>query len=165
MKNVIDFKTSNYFTGMPYVLGLILSPIGFFLLFSPQFIVGGILLIAGIIILTTHYRLSINRHEKRYTEYIFLLGMKTGMETKTFSIIEYLFMKKVRVSQTLNSRASTRTIQKVQYDGFLKFSEDDKVHLMTYESKETLQKKLRKIASELNLKVHDYSNENAVDSR
>jgi hypothetical protein len=160
MKNTIDFKTSNYFTGMPYVLGFILAPIGFILLFSPQVIVAAILLVAGITILSTHYRLSIDHTNKRYTEYVFLLGMKTGVERKSFSSIEYLFIKKVRVSQTLNSRASSRTIQKEQYNGFLKFSELDKVHLMTYESKSVLLKKLRVIADLLGLKIQDYSNEN-----
>jgi hypothetical protein len=165
MKNTIDFKASNYFTGMPYVLGFLLTPIGFVLLFSPQLIVGAILLVAGVIILTTHYRLSIDHTKKQYAEYVFVLGLKTGMERKSFSSIDYVFIKKVRVSQTLNSRASSTTIQKDQYDGFLKFSEDDKVHLMTFESKDKLQKKLRPIASQLNLRILDYSNENPVDTR
>jgi hypothetical protein len=163
MKNVVDFRTANYFTGMPYVLGFILAPIGLILLFSPQMIAGAILLIAGIIILSTHYRIEIDYTKRQYAEYVFLIGVKTGVKRNPFAAIEYVFIKKVRVSQTLNSRVSSTTIQKVQYDGFLKFSEDNKVHLMALENKGTLLKKLRAIASKLNLKILDYSNENPVD--
>lgn len=163
MNQSVDFKTANYFTGMPYVLGFVLTPIGIFLLFSPQIIIGAILLIAGIIILSTHYRLAIDHTKKQYTEYVFILGLKAGIERKAFSSIEYVFIKKSKVSQTLNSRASSTTIQKIQYDGFLKFSEDNKVHLMTVENKGAILKKLKVIASRLNLKILDYSDETPVN--
>lgn len=163
MKQPINFRTANYFTGMPYVLGFILAPVGFILLFSPQTTVGVILLVTGIIILSTHYRLEIDYNKKQYTEYVFLLGIKTLVERKAFQAIEYVFIKQTKVSQTLNSRASSTTIQKTQYDGFLKFSEADKIHLMTLENKGLLLKKLRVIASQLNLKILDYSSETPID--
>lgn len=163
MKNRIDFKTCNYFTGMPYVLGFILLPIGLLVIFSPQPVIGAVILIGGIIIVSTHYRMKIDYSNKRYSEYIWLLGLKTGIEQKSFISPEYLFIKKTQVSQTLNSRVSSTTIQKEQYDGFLKFSEDDKVHLMTYDNKKTILKKLREIASQLNLKVVDYAQESPAE--
>jgi len=144
---------------MPYVVGFILTPFGVLLLFSPQIIIGAILLTSGIIILSTHYRLQINYSARQYSEYVWLLGLKTGIERKPFTSPEYLFIKKIQVNQTLNSRANSTTIHKVQYDGFLKFSEDDKVHLMTYDDKKTLFKRLKQIASQLNLKVVDYAQE------
>lgn len=163
MNTSSDFKTSNYFSGMPYVLGFILAPIGFVLLFSPKIVVGAILLLAGIVILTTHFRLAIDQRKKEYIEYISLLGMKVSRELHSFSQIQYLFIKKTKVSQTLNSRASSRTIQKEQFDGYLKFSEDDKLHLMTFENKGTLLKRLRPIANLLSTKIVDYSTENPIE--
>lgn len=148
---------------MPYVLGFILLPIGLLVIFSPQPVIGAVILIGGIIIVSTHYRMKIDYSNKRYSEYIWLLGLKTGIEQKSFISPEYLFIKKTQVSQTLNSRVSSTTIQKEQYDGFLKFSEDDKVHLMTYDNKKTILKKLREIASQLNLKVVDYAQESPAE--
>lgn len=163
MANSVDFKTANYFTGMPYLLGIILTPAGLLLVFSPQIIVGAFLLVAGIVIITTHYRLLIDYRLKVHIEYISIVGIKVGAEKKSFVDLQYLFVKKSRVSQTLNSRASSTTIQKFQYDGFLKFSEDDKLHLMTLENKAALIKNLKAIASKLKVNILDYSSENPVE--
>jgi hypothetical protein len=162
MKNP-DFKTSNYFSGMPFVLGFVLAPIGLILLFSPKFVVGLILLSTGVAILTTHFRLTIDHGQKKYSEYISLLGLKVSREFHSFDHIQYVFIKKTKVSQTLNSRASSRTIHKEQFDGYLKFSEDDKVHLMTIENKSNLLRRLRPIADALRIKIVDYSSENPIE--
>lgn len=159
----VDFKTTNYFSGMPYLLGVILAPAGLLLLFSPQPVVGGGLFLTGILILTCHYRMHIDFTKKTYTEYLFLLGLKTEQETKSFSAIQYLYVKPTKVSQNLNSRVSSTTIQKIQFDAYLKFSEEDKVHLMTQENKEHLRKRLDPIAAKLNTKVIDYSLQNASE--
>ena len=163
MKTTHDFKTSNYFSGMPFVLGFVLAPIGFILLFSPKIIVGVILLLVGIIILTTHFRVAITNGKKEYTEYISLLGHKVSKEVHSFDQIQYLFIKKTKVSQTLNSRASSRTIQKELYDGYLKFSEDDKLHVITLENKGALVKRLRPIAHLLSIKIVDYTAGNPIE--
>ncbi|HEY0740963.1 MAG TPA: hypothetical protein VGD40_05845 [Chryseosolibacter sp.] len=159
----VDFKTTNYFSGMPYILGFILAPAGLLLLFSPQPVVGGGLLLTGVLILTCHYRLHIDFNKKVYTEYLFLLGLKTAQEKKSFRAIEYVYIKPTKVSQTLNSRVSSTTIQKVQFDGYLKFSDEDKVHLMTLDNKSSLRKRLDPIAATLNTKVIDYSIGNASE--
>lgn len=144
---------------MPYILGFILTPTGL-LLFSPQFIIGGVMLVAGIIILTTHYRLHLDFNKKVYTEYISLMGMRTGQEKKAFPGVEYLYIKQTKVNQTLNSRVSSTTIQKIQFDGYLKFSNEEKIHLMTLENKTNLRKHLDRIATKINTRVLDYSIEN-----
>lgn len=160
---ITDFKTSNYFTGMPYVLGFVLVPIGFGLLFSPKFIVGAVILSAGVVMLTTHVRLTVDLKQKKYTEYISLVGLKLDKEIHSFEQLEYVFIKKKRVSQTLHSRVSSNTIQKDQFDGYLKFSENDKVHLMTFDSRENLVKRLRPIATSLNTRIIDYSADAPVE--
>lgn len=82
--------------------------------------------------------------------------MKHGEKGK-FEIIEYLFIKKSKETQTMNSRASTTTVQKEVFDGYLKFSENDKIHLMTKISKKDLMQEMKNIASKLNLDVMDYT--------
>lgn len=163
MKPLIDFKTSNYFSGMPYLLGFVLTAVGFMLLFSPKILAGLILLLAGITVLTSHFRLSVDLNKMIYTEYISLLGMKVSKELHRFDEIQYLFVKKSKVSQNMNSRVSTHTIQKEQFNGYLKFSENDKVHLMTYDSKNAIIKRMRPIATLLSTKLIDYTIENPVE--
>jgi hypothetical protein len=159
---VIDFKTSNYFTGMPYILGCILAPAGIIVLFSGKFVIAGAMAIAGIAILTTQYRISIDFNDKHFTEYVSIFGIKTEKEISNFSVIEYVFIKRIKVSQTLNSRASSTTISKEQYEGYLRFSEQAKVHLMTLDDKNALLKKLRTISAQLNVEIFDYSDETPV---
>lgn len=163
MTNPIDLRLSNYFTGMPFILGGILAPIGLMLLFSPQPIVGAVMLVAGIAILTTHYRLQIDRETHQYIEYIWIFGMKAGHEKQRFDDIKYVFVKKIKVSQTLNSRASSTTIQKNQHEAYLKFSDQHKIHLITSDSKEAVLGKVRPIASQLSTRIIDYSVENPVE--
>jgi hypothetical protein len=81
----------------------------------------------------------------------------------SFDQIQYLFIKKTKVSQTLNSRASSNTIQKELYDGYLKFSEDDKLHVITLENKGALVKRLRPIAHLLSIKIVDYTAGNPIE--
>jgi hypothetical protein len=159
-----DFKTSNYFTGMPYVAGFVFCAVAILLGIAGKFVPGGILLLAGLCMITSHYRLLIDFSKNTYVEYVSILGMKTSREPGRFNSIEYLFIKKNRVSQTLNSRVQSTTIQKWRYDGFLKFSEHNKVHIISSENKSAVSEKLRSLAKSLNSRVVDYSNETSVDA-
>ena len=82
--------------------------------------------------------------------------MKHG-EKEKFESIDYLSIIKSKVTQTMNSRARSTTIQKEVFDGYLKFSENDKIHLMTKDNKKDLIHEMKKIASKLNLDVMDYT--------
>lgn len=148
---------------MPYVMGFVILPFGILLLFSPKMFVGLALFPVAIAILTTHFRLTVDRAKKQYTEYISFFGLKVSRENHSFDELHYIFVKKTKVSQTMNSRASSRTIQKDQFDGFLKFSETDKVHLMSADGKDALVKRLKPIARLLGVKIVDYSSENVVE--
>lgn len=152
---VIDFKTSGYFPWTIIFLGLVLAFVGFlFVVENP--IVGVILLLISLIIFTTHYRLKIDFDNKVFHDYLWILGLKNGDKGK-FENIEYLFIKKSKVSQTMSVRVASTTIQKEVYDGYLKFSEKDKIHLITKDSKNDLIKNLRVISSSLKIKIIDYS--------
>lgn len=152
---VIDFKTSGYFPWTIIFLGLVLAFVGFlFVVENP--IVGVILLLISLIIFTTHYRLKIDFDNKVFHDYLWILGLKNGDKRK-FENIEYLFIKKSKVSQTMYLRVASSTIQKEVYDGYLKFSEKDKIHLVTKDSKKDLIKKLRIMSASLRVKIIDYS--------
>lgn len=151
----LDFKTSGYFPGTFIFTAVILCMVAVPVIFMN--VVGGlIMLLVSVIIFTTHYRFSIDPEQKVYRDYLWILGFRNG-EKRRFERIEYLFIKTNNVSQTMNMKVASSTIRKEVYDGYLKFSENEKVHLITKDSKKDLVARLRPISEALNIKIIDYS--------
>lgn len=152
----VDFKTSPYFSGIFIFLGIFLALIGIPLLFKST--IGAIiLLLISLIIFTTHYRLSIDFETKTFHDYVWFLGFKNGEKGK-FDQVEYVFVKKNAVSQKMQLKAANSTLRKEVFDGYLKFSEEEKIHLLTKDNKQDVVKKLQEIAALLKIKIIDYSN-------
>ena len=152
---IVDFRTSGYFSGTMIFLGVVLIFAGLLLLAANDF-VGLVLLILSVPILTTHYRLRIDFDNKSFHDYIWILGIKLGEKGK-FETVEYLFIKMSKVSQTMYLESLSTTIRKDVFNGYLKFSADNKIHLMTLDSKDELIQKLRVIAEKLKARIIDYS--------
>ena len=152
---IVDFRTSGYFSGAMIFLGVVLIFAGLLLLAANE-LVGLILLVLSVPILTTHYRLRIDFDNKSFHDYIWILGIKRGEKGK-FETVEYLFIKTSKVSQTMYLESLSTTIRKDVFDGYLKFSADNKIHLMTLDSKDELIRKLRVIAEKLKARIIDYS--------
>ncbi len=153
--NKTDFKTSNYFSWHVYYSGFLFIAFGLASL-TIHPIIGLILCFSGLIFVTTHYRLAVDLGNKAYHDYIWFLGFRRGEKGK-FKAIEYLFIKRSSVNQTMHLRVASSTIRKEVFDGYLKFSEQDKIHLLTMDSKERLIKKLKHISTLLKVSVVDYS--------
>lgn len=115
-----------------------------------------ILVFISVIIFTTHNRLRIDFERKVFLDYLWILGMKHGVNA-SFETIQYIFIKKVLVSQRMNTRVSTSTIRKEVYKGFLKFSEEEKVFLAENDRKDKLIEKLRSISKKIQVDVVDFA--------
>lgn len=152
---VIDFKTSGYFSGTIIFLGILLLIAGL-LVMATHGPVGLIMPLISIIIFTTHYRLKVDFDNKVFHDYLWILGVKHG-EKGRFEKVEYLFVKKSKVSQTMRLKAASTTIRKDVYDGYLKFSETNKIHLLTENDKSALIRKLKVMCEKLNSRIVDYS--------
>jgi hypothetical protein len=152
---VVDFKTSGYFSGTMIFLGIVLLFTGLLLL-STSWIVGLIMLVISTVIFSTHYRLKVDFDKIVYHDYLWILGIKHG-EHRQFETIEYVFIKRAKVSQSMHLKAASTTIHKDVYDGYLKFSETNKIHLLTADEKSELVRKLKVISDKLNSKIIDYS--------
>lgn len=137
------------------LVGGILLPFGILLAFV-QAAIGFTLIVVGLIT-TTHYRLQIDPVRRYYRDYVWFLGLKIGKPV-SFQTIEYFFIKTSRESQTMNSgRIATSTITKQVYDGYLRFSEHDKLHVATKDKLETLISKLTPMSRALNVPIMDYT--------
>lgn len=122
-----------------------------------HFLIGLSLLIGGVLIFTTHYRLMIDLDRRVYRDYVWIMGIKHG-KMASFEKIEYLFMKKSRTVQNMYARVYTTSLQKDVYDAYLRFSETEKLHLVTRESKRLLVKQVESLAAQLGVQVIDYTN-------
>jgi hypothetical protein len=153
--NTVDFKTSAYFPWHITFGGVFLFGLGLAVL-NLNVLVALALIIVGLVIITTHYRLQVDLDNKTYHDYLWIAGFKNG-EKGVFHQIEYLFINKSKVKETMQLRVASSAIQREVFNGYLKFSEQDKVHLLTLDSKESLIKKIKGIASQLKVDVVDYS--------
>ncbi len=151
----LDFKTSAYFSKTIVFVGIILIPVAA-LIIAVNLVVGIIMLLLCLTVFTSHYRLRLDFANKSFYDYLWILGIRSG-DKGQFDRVEYLFIKKSTVSQRMQVRVASTTMQKEVYDGYLRFSEQGKVHLATHDSKKRLVTKLRKISELLNVKILDYS--------
>ncbi len=155
MRQVFDFRTTPYFSGGILYLGISMVLPGLFIT-SINILASLPFFLISLIIATTHYRLEVDITNKTYRQYVWLMGLKWG-EREPFETIEYMFVKRNKVSQTMNSMLNAREVHSEVYDGFLRFSEKDKVHLATTRTKVNLLKKLTPIANTLQVEILDYS--------
>jgi hypothetical protein len=112
--------------------------------------------VGGLVTISTHYRLSFDLTNRTYRDYVWVLGVKVGPST-SFQNIEYFFIKAGRESQTMRMRVASNTIHKNVFDGFLKFSETSKIHVLTRDNREAVLRKLMPMSQALNVPIMDYT--------
>jgi len=151
----IDLKTSSYFPSTWRLVGIFFAVAGILIAFANIFI-GIVLVIGGVLVVTTHYRIEIDFGRNTYHDYTWIFGIKSG-EKGHFDHIEYIFINKNKVSQTMGNRAISSTITRYDYNGYLKFSETQKIHLRSDERKATLVRHMQFLAAKLNCQLRDYS--------
>jgi hypothetical protein len=161
-----EMKTNFHFTVQYYfpariILVLAGIPIGIGLFATQYFLWAGIILVGCIVVWTTHYGFEIDFSSKKYREYAWILGIKTG-EPIRFDRIEYLFVKKITMSQTMHSKITTASFSSEEYRGFIKFNEDDKIHFITGKNRETLIEKIKPTAKQMGVALFDYSDSSRV---
>lgn len=151
----VDFRTSAYFSPVFIFNGFVIAFIA--VLVFPHSISGAIILsVTSLIIFTTHYRLKVDFEKKNFRDYVWILGLKTGKDER-FDQIEYVFITKSRVTQKMQLRGASTTTKKDVYDGYIRFSEHEKVHLITMDEKPKLLQKMTTIGQRLGVGVVDHS--------
>jgi hypothetical protein len=151
-----DFFTSTFFPNGLMVAGGLLLLFGS-LIATVQIWIGLVLMVVGSVVLTTHYRFRINLNERVYRDYVWFMGLRIGAPKK-FERVEYFFIKSGRESRTMNMRVASTTIHKQIYDGYLRFSEHDKVHIATRDNREGILRRLSPMSDALKIPIMDYTN-------
>jgi hypothetical protein len=120
------------------------------------------LTVAFVLVLTMHQGFVIDRTRKKFKEYTWVLGWKKGEEI-AYQEIDYIFIKPSKVSRTYATRVQETTISSIEYDGFLRFSETRKIHLLSSSSKKGVVKKLLALKAYLNTRIIDYTKGEGVE--
>jgi hypothetical protein len=155
MMKKIDFKIASYFSENFFFLGILLAPVGIALLFVKP-LVGIVFGLISFVILTTEYRLRIDTEKQIYLEYLRILGFRSGTWQK-FYRIEYFFIKKNKVRLDMHLRAASTSIRKDVFDAYLKFSEEDKIHVASMDSHDKLLKRIKPMADLLKTDIVDFT--------
>ena len=155
---MIKFTIGRYLPLQFQYLGYILAIIGIVLLFTDPGWVGLFLLFAAgliiIIALSTRYMIEIDTKNKTYRDHLWFMGYKTGKK-QSYDNIKHIYMTAGRVTQTLNQRSITQHLEHTEYNGFLRFSDDNKVHLGSLVNENKMRRRLQKLAKSLNVDFDD----------
>lgn len=113
---------------------------------------GGFFLFLTVLVLTTRYGFEIDLKSKTCRKYLWMAGVKRG-EFKQFQELQYLFIEKNKVNQRNGLTTATREV----FSGYIKFSETENIHLASERRKDQLMEMMNKMASDLNIKIVDYT--------
>ena len=139
--------------GMKYATSLLFgAAVYLFLIERP--IWASLLVLLGIIILTTSYVTEINLKEKSYDDYLSLLWIPLNREQKRFKFIDRIVISKGNHSQTLNSRIQSRQMDWTDFTGTL-ILDNDTLDLVTHTDKKKLLHALREFSDFLKVDVED----------
>ena len=138
---------------MKYATPLLFGSAGYLFLIEHP-IWAAVLVLLGIIILTTNYVTEINLKEKSFDDYLLLLWIPLNRERKRFGAIDRIIISKGNYSQTLNSRIQTRQFNWTDYTGTL-ILDNDTLDLVTHTDKKKLLHALREFSDFLKVDVED----------
>jgi hypothetical protein len=151
----MDFKIKNYLPFFFVVLGVGLMVGGILGIAEKTFLCLFLFLI-GFILVSTQSRLEINFDKKYYREYVWTLGLRWGEKIK-FDQLQYLYLTKSKKSVVYGQTYKNHYVTGAHFNGYLKFSENEKILVVDGSSRDSVLKRLNQINSKLGLELKDYS--------
>ena len=152
----IIFRSGNLFPFQFQYIAALLSIFSLLLLITyPYF--SPLPLIPALIIFTGSYGLEIMPEKKEFRNYNSFLFLKKG-HWKTYVSIEKIYITTSFKSQKIYTLVTGGpTIRKKYHNGYLKFTDGDKVFLQSKKHKKSLIKNLQKLSDRLDLEITDHS--------
>ncbi|MEK6478793.1 hypothetical protein WJR50_14700 [Catalinimonas sp. 4WD22] len=150
MKNSIDIKTHDYFPFHMIVIGVAFLLMAVIISTMYPFI-AFLLLLMGIVIVSTHYRVSIDPEKKEYREYLWILGFRRG-NIQPYSRLHDIYIRQhtQNIEYGFVSRVSGR---KKVYSAALELDDDSNVFIGEHANESKLLKKVNKLAQKLQASI------------
>lgn len=110
------------------------------------------LILLGILILSTHYRLAVDLEQKTYREYLWILGMKQG-EVTPFEDLQEIRVRLItqKITYGVVSRVNGR---KQVYTADLILDNQENLYLGEHSNEQKLMKKLDKVKEQLSIPIY-----------
>lgn len=119
-------------------------------------LVGVILLLVCVTVLTVRYEFEIDKETKQCREYVRLLWMKLG-KMESYNAINYCYLTASKYTEKMQLKAANTTAVGREFNGYIKFDDESKSHVLVDRKKERIDKKLKALADYLEVKVIDYT--------
>jgi hypothetical protein len=155
MSDKIDIRFGSLFPWPFRFIAAIVLLVGLFLIVEKTFLSLGLMLFGGFI-LSGFEGTEINRTEKFYVDYKSFFFLKSGDKTK-YGDIEKIFVNTSKTKQRLYTAHTSHSwsFENLEFNGFIKFSDGEKVQLLRKRKKSELLKELNRVATFLNVPVED----------
>lgn len=158
--DALNIKTGSLFPWHFQLIALVIM-IGAVALFLTNMLLSLVLLIIGIAMLTSYSGILIDPLKKTYRSYNAFLFFKAG-SVVSYEGIEKIFInankksQKIYTAHTLDSNTFKNTV----YDGYLKFIDGTKIHLISKKNKPAVMGKLKEYADFLEVELQDNTPDN-----
>lgn len=152
----VDYRTQYYFPRNVVTLGHAMIFLGAVVLTLIHWIAGVVMIGTGLLIVSVNYGIVIDSDKKWYNDYLFILGANLGKRTP-YEAIEYLMISDTHKPEELPKKASRGHMAQHVFSGYIKFSDQEGVHLLSSRKKQKVMHFLQKLANELNLEIRDLS--------
>ncbi len=113
-----------------------------------------IIIIVGVIFISTHYGFEIDLEDNIYKDYVWFLGYKNGIR-EPYKNINYFYITNTNYTQTYGPTAVRYQSSGTSYTGYLKLDENNNIFLVESNSKQEVVNKLRMFSEHLRIEIKD----------
>lgn len=119
-------------------------------------VLNSILLIIGILMLTSQQRLVIDLNNKKYSEFYWVLGMRLKNYTEQYKEISSAICDSGTYSQEYG-KYNRRYISGIMYKGYIQLVGGDNLFVGQNKNKLAMMRKLKKISGQMRIPLEDHS--------
>lgn len=137
------------------LLGAVLVIFALFDWFASQsYILDIILFVLGVLLVTSHQRLTVDLKNKKYSEFYWVLGLKVNNFENSYQEINSVFCESGKYSQEYG-KYNRRFISGTIYNGYIELKDQENLYIGNNKRRPSLLNKLEKIGGQLKVSVED----------
>ena len=130
---------------------------GIYFVFSEKIYWGILLIVIAIALVTTRYTTVVDKDRKTYSDYLQVFGLRLLPDYGNFQFLDKIVITKGEYAYKAATRSRDRSVQFNDYSATLIFINEHKLDLLTETNKKSLLKKIKGMATYLEIPVEDQS--------
>ncbi len=154
-QNKIDIKTGTLFPWTFQFIAGIVFLIGLSIIVDRP-VLSLCLIAASVFVFSGYTGMEIDKEKSNYREYMSFFFIKSGKKIK-YNGIDKIFINSTKVKQQMHTAHTSHSsiFTNLEFNGYLKLENGEKIHLLTKRKKEKLVYELNKIALFLDVQIDD----------